>query len=164
MLCNGFSNTIEHPLQIIEFTSLLYFHEDDLILTIPRLDIHSIKLIVDIILIALALQNLDDMDRFVKEHCYQPLENAKVSLVAQHALGGPIETNILVVVHSIAFCGKLKKKRREKELSYNIFFKRDGNSRNTITFAGKNLCHFALSLFFLLFRLGFSQPKCIYSV
>ena len=53
----------------------------------------------------------------------------------------------------------MNQKRREKELSYNIFFKRDGNSRNTITFAGKNLCHFALSLFFSPFQVRFLTAK-----
>ena len=59
---------------------------------------------------------------------------------------------------------RMNQKKARKRATLQYFFKRDGNSRNTITFAGKNLCHFALSLFFLLFRLGFSQPKCIYSV
>ena len=48
-------------------------------------------------------------------------------------------------------CRRNQKKDGKKDYPTIFFFKRDGNSRNTITFAGKNLCHFALSLFFFSF-------------
>ena len=54
---------------------------------------------------------------------------------------------------------RMNQKKARKRATLQYFFKRDGNSRNTITFAGKNLCHFALSLFFSPFQVRFLTAK-----
>lgn len=67
--------------------------------------------------------------------------------------------DFLYIIQTLSHDLSDEPKKTRKELSYNIFFKRDGNSRNTITFAGKNLCHFALSLFFSPFQVRFLTAK-----
>ena len=111
MLGDGFSNPIEHSLQIVKFTSLLYFHKDDFVFAVSSLDIHAIELVIGVILVALALQYLNDVDGLVEEHCDKSFEHAKVSLVAQHAFGSPIKADVFVVVfHIVAFLWQTYKK------------------------------------------------------
>lgn len=44
MLCDGLSHTIEHALQVVEFTALLDFYEDYPPLGVLRFDVHTVEL------------------------------------------------------------------------------------------------------------------------
>ena len=45
MFSDGLGNAIKNPFQIIKFTSVLYLDNNNLILTVTRLNIHTIEFI-----------------------------------------------------------------------------------------------------------------------
>ena len=125
MLCDGFCHTVEHPFQVIQFPCLLYFHEYDFIIAVACLNVHTVELVVAVILVALALQNLDDVHRFVDQYSYESLKHAEVSLVAQHALGGPVKSDISVVVfHIVAFLWQTYEKKTRMKIMILYFYHR----------------------------------------
>ena len=101
VLCDGFGHAIEDALQVIKLTRLLNFNEDDLAFGIQRLDVHTVKFVVLVTLIAFAFQNLYDGHFLVQKHGHQSFEHTEVGLVAQHALGCPVETYVLI--HSFLY-------------------------------------------------------------
>jgi len=66
MLRDGLGNAEEDAFQIIYFARVLHLYDDDFILAITRLDIHTVELLVFTLLIALAFQYLDDADRLAQ--------------------------------------------------------------------------------------------------
>ena len=143
MLGDRFSNTIQHPFQIIQFTCLLYLYKNDLILAITCFDVNAVVLVVYIILVAFALQDFDDMNRLIEKNGYQSFKNSKVGFVTQHALGSPVKTDIFVVVfHTLSFLANLRKKNENIGI-LRIFFLSTGNI-NHLTYQCKTMLFLAV--------------------
>ena len=82
MLRDGLGNAEEDALQIVYLTRVLHLDDDDFILTIARLDVHTVEFVVFTLLVALAFQYLDDADRLAQQHGEETFEHAEVGLVA----------------------------------------------------------------------------------
>ena len=95
MLRDGLGHAVEDTLQVIQLPRVLF----------AGLDIHSVELVTLRELVALALQQFHDGDRFAKEYGEETLQHAEVGLLAQQALDGPVETDISVCqfTHSKSF-------------------------------------------------------------
>ena len=98
MFGNGLCHSVKHALKIVELAGLLYLNDNDVALTVAGLYVHTVVLVIVVLLIAFALKYLDDMHRLIEQNGDESLQHTKVGLVAKHALGGPIEANVLVVV------------------------------------------------------------------
>ena len=97
MLGNGFRHTIQHALQVVELARQLHLHDDNLSLLGLGLDVHTVKLVGGILLVALALKNLEDFYRHANKNGYQSLQHRKIGLIAQHALHRPVKPDIFIV-------------------------------------------------------------------
>ena len=65
MFRDGFRHTEEYTFQVIDFPCVLYFYDDDFVLAVFGLDVHTVELFVFPLLVTLAFQYLDNMDWFV---------------------------------------------------------------------------------------------------
>lgn len=83
---------------------LLYLHNDDCALAVLGLDVHAVEFVVWVVLVAFALQQLDDVDRLVEENGDQAFEHSEVGLVAQYPFGSPVETNQSVSSIILFYC------------------------------------------------------------
>ena len=82
----------------------MYLHDDYIAGAVLRLDVNTVELVVRGLLIALALKYLHDMHLPAYQHVHQALKHPEVSLVAKHALHGPVEADyLLIVIHVSAF-------------------------------------------------------------
>ena len=95
VLRDGLRHAVEDALQVVQLARLLDLDEDDLALRVARLDVHAVELVVGRLLVALALEQLHDGHLLVEQHRHQSLQHGVVSLVAQHALGCPVKSDIL---------------------------------------------------------------------
>ena len=86
MLRDGLGNAEEDALQIVYLARVLHFDDDDFILAVARLDVHTVEFVVFTLLIALAFQYLDDADRLAQQHGEETFEHAEVGFVAQQAV------------------------------------------------------------------------------
>ena len=96
MLGNSLCHPIEYALQIIQLTCVLYLHDDDVPFAIFRLDVNSVKLVVGFLLITLAFQYVDNLDRLTDKHCKESLKYSKVSLLTKQSFECPIESNVFI--------------------------------------------------------------------
>ena len=62
MFSDRFRYTIKDTFKKINFTGDLYLDENDFVLAVPGLDIHSVKLVVTALLVSLAFENINNMD------------------------------------------------------------------------------------------------------
>ena len=91
-LCNAINNTME----IVQLSRLLNLHKDDFVLGILGFDVNAVELVVGVVLVALAFQNLNYLHLLIQKDRHQALQNAEVGLVSQHTLGSPVKTDIFV--------------------------------------------------------------------
>ena len=104
MLRDGLGNAEEDALQIVYLARVLHLDDNDFILTVARLDVHTVELIVFTLLVALAFQYLDNADRLAQQHGEEAFEHAEVGFVAQQALHRPVKTYISVFLyHNFCF-------------------------------------------------------------
>ena len=66
MFCDGFGYTEEDTFQIVYFPCVLHFHDDDFVLAVPCLDVHTVEFVVFLLLVAFAFQYFNDADRLVQ--------------------------------------------------------------------------------------------------
>ena len=117
MLRDGLGNTVEDALQVVELARLLDLHEDNLTLGVLGLDVNAVELVVDIILIAFTLQNLVNLHLLFKEHGHETLQHCEICFVAQHTLGSPIESDVLVHINTLYIpAAKIWKKNEAAKL------------------------------------------------
>ena len=76
--------------------SELYFYDDDFAVFLLGLYIYAIELVVGGFLIAFALQDFHDANLAPEKDGDESFEHSKVGLVAQHALHGPVKTDVFV--------------------------------------------------------------------
>ena len=98
MLGDGLGHAVDHPLQVVVLLRLLYLHENDLAVAVLRLDVHTVELVVLVLLVAFALQQLHDFHPLLKQHREEPLEHAEVGLVAQDVFCSPVEPDVMGVI------------------------------------------------------------------
>ena len=96
MFCDGFSHSIKHPLQVIQFTGVLHLDNNNLPLAVTGLYVYTVKLVVRRELVTFAFQYLDDSYGFSQEHRQKPLQHTEISFLPQQTFDGPIETDIFV--------------------------------------------------------------------
>ena len=97
MLRDGLRHPIEDATQVVELPSQLHLHDDDVTTLVFRLDINPIKLVGGVLLVALTLQDLDNLYLLTREDGNQPLSYGEVCLVTKHALHGPIKSDVFLV-------------------------------------------------------------------
>ncbi len=96
MLCDGFCYTEKDTFQIINLAGVLNFHNNDFVLTVAGLDVHTVEFIAFTLLVTLAFQYLHDMDGFAQQHGKETFENTEVGLVAQQSFHRPVKTYIFI--------------------------------------------------------------------
>ncbi len=62
MLGDGFGHAVKYTFQIPGLTGVLNLNDHDFILAVARLDIHTVKLVVSMDLVAFTLQYFNDGD------------------------------------------------------------------------------------------------------
>lgn len=72
--------------------------------------------------------------------------------------------DFLYIIQTLSHDLSDEPKKTRKELSYNIFSKETGILEIPLHLQAKTCATLPYLYFFFLFGLGFSQPKCIYSV
>ena len=96
MFCDGFGYSIEHTLQVIQFTCVLYLDDNDFSLAVFRLDINPVELIISLLLITFAFQNINNLDRFIQKYSQEALKHPKVRLLAKQTLDSPVKTYVSI--------------------------------------------------------------------
>ena len=81
MLGYSIGNAIKNSLQIIKLAGVLYL-DDDLILTIACLDVHTVEFIFSGQLIAFTLQNFQNSDFLTQKHGKETFKHVEVCLLA----------------------------------------------------------------------------------
>ena len=81
MLRDGLGNAEEDALQVVYLARVLHLDDDDFILTIARLDVHTVELIVFTLLVALAFQYLDDAIGSPSNTVRKPSSTPKLALL-----------------------------------------------------------------------------------
>ena len=105
VLRDGLGRAVENALQIVELARQLYLDDEYLATVVLGFDVYTVELVVGSVLIALALQQLHNVDGLAQQDGHQTLKHAEVGLVAKHAFHGPVESYIFVVcVHSVVVC------------------------------------------------------------
>ena len=128
MLGDGARHAIKDALKVVQLARLLYLDDDDFTLAVLGFDVNAVELVLRVVLVALAFQQFHDVDRLVEEHGNQAFEHAEVSLVAQHTLRSPVESDESVVVHLGGCLGLIRQK-------YKVF----RFVASILTFFGQNL-------------------------
>ena len=82
MLSDSLGNAIKNPLQIIKFAGILYLDNDDLVLTVTGLDVHTVEFIFSGQLIAFTLQNFQNSDFLTQKHGEETFKHVEVCLLA----------------------------------------------------------------------------------
>ena len=81
MLGYSIGNAIKNSLQIIKLAGVLYL-DDDLILTIACLDVHTVEFIFNRQLIAFTLQNFQNSGFLTQKHGEETFKHVEVCLLA----------------------------------------------------------------------------------
>ena len=97
MLGDGFRYSIEDAFQIIQLARVLNLYDDNFILAVACLDVHTIELIRSRLLVALAFKNLDDIDFFSQKNGEETFQHTEVRFLSQKAFDGPVETDVFVL-------------------------------------------------------------------
>ena len=100
---DGFRNAVEDAFEVVDFARQLDFHNDDFFLAVSRLDVHAVELVGRVILVALAFENLQDMDGLSEQHGEEAFEDGEVLLVAENFLRGPVKADVSVQWHIVRF-------------------------------------------------------------
>ena len=96
VLSNGFRHTIEDAFEIEHLRGVLYLHDDDLPLAVAGFYVHTVELVVFLLLVALALEYVDNLHLLTEKHGEKTFQHHKVCLLAQQALYCPVEAHISV--------------------------------------------------------------------
>ena len=97
MLSDGFGHSVQYTFQIIKFTSVLYFHDNDFILTVSCLYIYPVEFIIRILLISFAFQYIDNGYFLAQEHGEESFQHVEVRFLSQQAFDSPIKTDVFVL-------------------------------------------------------------------
>ena len=111
---DGLRHAVEDALQVVELPRELYLDDDDFSLGVLSLHIDAVELVIEGVLVSFTLENFFDVYLFIEQYRDKSLQHAEVCLVAEHALGGPVEAYILVLCHSVLFVWYLSAKIRNK--------------------------------------------------
>ena len=91
----SFRHTIQHALEISQFTRVLNFYDKQFVTVVLSKNINTVELVVLVFLITLAFKKLLYRHLLTKQRCEQSFYHLMISLVAQHALHGPVESNVI---------------------------------------------------------------------
>ena len=97
VLRNGFRRSVKNPLQIVQLARQLNLYDKYLAAVVLRLDVHTVVLVVDGVLVSLALQEFHYVHRLAEQHRDEPFKHTKIGLVAKHPLHGPVESYVFVI-------------------------------------------------------------------
>jgi len=97
MFGNGFGYTVKNAFEIMNFASVLDFDDDDLTFTIQRLDIDTIKLVIDTFLVTFAFENFENTDLFPQHDSQETVKHIEVGLLTQQTFDGPIKADIPIL-------------------------------------------------------------------
>ena len=103
VLGDGLRHTVEHALEVVQLAALLYLHQDDFSFGVPGLDVNTVKLVLTVLLVRLALQQFHDGHLLAHQYRDETLEDGKVGLVAKHILRCPVKAYISVPFHDYIF-------------------------------------------------------------
>ena len=71
-------------------------YNDNFSLAIFGFDIYTIKFIFSCLLVAFALQDINNLDRFIQKHSQEALKHPKVRLLAKQTLDSPVKTYVSI--------------------------------------------------------------------
>ena len=100
---DGLGHTVQHALQVVQLTTLLNLHQDNLTLRVLGLDVHAVVFVVLALLVRLTLQQFQNGHFLAHQHRDKTLEDGKVGLVAQHVLRCPVKADKSLLTHSSFF-------------------------------------------------------------
>ena len=96
MLGNCFRHSIKDAFEIIQFTSVLYFHNDDFSFAVLRLDVYTVELVISSQLIAFTFEDFHYFHLFIQQYRQQPFEYPKIGFLAQQSFNCPVKSDIAV--------------------------------------------------------------------
>jgi hypothetical protein len=99
MLGDGFGDTVEQTLKEVQFACLLDFYKHNLAARRAGFDVDTVEFVILRRLVRFAFENLHDFHLLADKYGNQSFEYGEIGLVAQHALGRPIETYVSVFIH-----------------------------------------------------------------
>ena len=114
MLSDGLGYAIEHTLEIVKLAALLYLNKDNLTLGVLGLDVNAIELVILVLLVRLALQQLHDGHLLTDKDGNKTLEDGEVGLIAKHVLRSPVKSDVFVLFH-FATCWCLQRYKQISE-------------------------------------------------
>ena len=89
-------HAVEDALEIEHLPSVLHLHDDYLPLAVFGLDVHTVKLVVFPLLVALALENVHNLHLLAEEHGEETLQHTKVGFLPQQPLYRPVKAYVSV--------------------------------------------------------------------
>jgi len=101
MLGDGFGHSVEDTFQIINLAGILYFYNDNFVLTVAGFDVYPVELVFRTQLVAFALKNLQYTDILSQQYGKESLEHPKISLIPQQALRRPVKAYVSVFLFHI---------------------------------------------------------------
>ena len=82
MLRDGLGHPIKDTFEESKLTRVLYFHYDDFTLAVFSLDVYPVEFVVNGLLIALALQQFDDLHLFVQQHRQETFQHTEIGFLS----------------------------------------------------------------------------------
>ena len=82
-----FGNSLCHPVkntfQIVQLSSILYFHDNNLTLTVFSFNIHPVEFIINRHLVTLAFKQFYNFHLLAQQHREESLQNPEISFLTQ---------------------------------------------------------------------------------
>jgi hypothetical protein len=91
VLDQGLGCGVEDALEIVPLALVLDLDQQQLVAGVADLEIDPVVLVGGVLLVGLALQDLDDVDVVAQQLAQEAFQDAEVGLAAQQALQGPVE-------------------------------------------------------------------------
>ena len=83
MFGDSLCHSIKDTFQIIEFAGILYFDDDNLVLTVACLDVNTVELVIGSLLISFTFQYFDNRDFFTQKYSKETFKHTKIGLLPQ---------------------------------------------------------------------------------
>ena len=97
VLCDGLGGAVNDALEEVEVFGELDLDDDDLAEAVEGFDIDAVGFVVFVLSVALAFEELCDLDGFTDDGGDEAFEDFEVGFVAEHVFGCPVETDDIVV-------------------------------------------------------------------
>lgn len=100
VLRDGLGDSVEHPVEIVQFMVILHLNDEQTALTVLRQHVRTVELIVGVFLIAFAFQKTDNTHILTQQSGQETLQHDVVALISEQAFHRPVKA-YQIILHII---------------------------------------------------------------